>query len=62
VHSGPLTSTCIGMVLTGTANGRSAIWRCSECGAIVHVADEVHPVATCPRCGHIVPAIPDGGA
>lgn len=43
------------------ANESPVIWRCSGCGAIVHVSDDDRPVASCSRCGHIVGAVRDGG-
>jgi len=39
----------------------SVIWRCSGCGAIVHVVDVERPVGFCIRCGGVVDAIRDGG-
>lgn len=38
------------------------IWRCSGCGAIVHVSDPERPIAWCSRCGRAVEALPDGGS
>lgn len=38
------------------------IWRCSGCGALVHVSDAERPLAWCSRCARIVETLRDGGA
>jgi hypothetical protein len=37
------------------------IWRCSNCGALVHPSDEQTAVAWCARCGQVTRSTRDGG-
>ena len=38
-----------------------AIWRCSQCGMLVHPSDERSPAAWCARCQRVAEARRDGG-
>ena len=42
-------------------NQSPVIWRCSGCGAIVHVSDPERPLAWCSRSARVVEALRDGG-
>ena len=47
--------------MSETQKQSPVIWRCSGCGALVHVSDERTPAAWCSRCSKFSAAQRDGG-